>query len=142
VKVKARNTLRRGNIVCLPFPKIVASGLARAEHRDVLVFGIEQEFLNGLVGAIGVADDNMRAARGDILEALLRYGRETRNLPGPANENCIHWLLRVRVSVSARTLAAAPLAFNRSVMAFKVEPDRNRSSNRSTLRPFVWMGST
>src|SRR6202011_1281387 len=125
-----------------PPAEIVAAGVARTINGDVVVRLVQQELLDRLIRTVGVTYDDVRATAGNVSQPLQRLGAETRDLTRAADEHGIHWLLRVRVMVRARTAAALPVVVRRSVMAFIVAPERNKSSNSKICLPLVCATST
>ena len=86
-----------------PVARVVPAGVPGAEHLDEVVVLAAQVLLHGFVRAVGVTDEDREPSLDDAIQALSHLGAESADAPGASDEHLRHWLLLVRVTVSAKT---------------------------------------
>ncbi|OSO81231.1 hypothetical protein BOC56_29360 [Burkholderia pseudomallei] len=75
IELKAFEILRRIDLARCPMTKIVPEAVAGAKHRHFAVGGIAEVLLHGLIGSVGITNDDLMAAAYDVIEPVFNFGR-------------------------------------------------------------------
>ena len=90
VIVETASAVRGGDLERWPCADIVPAVVLHAVHENVRVRFVGQVSLDGLVGTVGVADEDLEALVDHGVDAAPHLGRKPSNLPGTSDEDFCH----------------------------------------------------